>query len=155
MQDTIVFLLATARYACNSSSTDNSNGNDPSPASATLSTGIPCLCKLLTYLISVIKQAAPEGPSSAEGGGASNGGKAAAASGSDGWTSTSKSTLQAGNNPNGLLRHVNQHHVPFQPALDETSFDADTLHLLFALKTVLAVLSAGGDADIIRVLIIR
>jgi len=99
------------------------------------STGVPTLCKFVEYLLGVIKEAVD--PTSKVEGAAS-----AAATGQ----------RASGGHRRSLSQ---QQHVPYQPPLNEVSFERSTLHLLFALKTISRLLSVAGNGAIIRELLVR
>lgn len=99
------------------------------------STGVPTLCKFVEYLLGVIKEAAD--PGSKPDGAAS---------------AASTSQRSAGGHRRSLSQ---QQHVPYQPPLNEVSFERSTLHLLFALKTISRLLSVAGNGAIIRDLLVR
>lgn len=107
------------------------------------STGVPTLCKFLEYLLGVMKEAA--NPSS----GKASDGTATAAAAANG---NSSSQRLAGGHRRSLSQ---QQHVPYQPPLNEVSYDRSTLHLLFALKTISRLLSVAGNGAVIRDLLVR
>lgn len=106
------------------------------------SSGVGSLCKLLEYLLGVIKEAAD--PSGAD----KNGEGAAASAGSSPYPSQRM--------PGGHRRSLSQQqHVPYQPPLNEVSNDKATLHLLFALKTISRLLAVAGYAVVVRDLLVK
>lgn len=100
------------------------------------STGVPTLCKFVEYLLGVIKEAVD--PSTKVDGAASAASTSQRASGGGHRRSLSQ-----------------QQHVPYQPPLNEVSYERSTLHLLFALKSFSRLFSVAGNGAIIRELLVR
>lgn len=128
--------------------TDSSSGHSSNSNTKAFqySTGVSSLCKFLEYLLGVIKEAAD--PSSGKGPDGS-----ASAAGGAGSSSSSQRLSGAGGGHRRTLSQ--QQHVPYQPPLNEVSYDRSTLHLLFALKTISRLLSVAGNGPVIRDLLIR
>ncbi len=148
IHDTLSFLLKaftdsqrrshpSAAVAANNSSGKHTHG------AFQYSTGVPTLCKFLEYLLGVIRDAAdPSGGKGSDG----------SASASGGSSSSSQRLAGAAGHRRTLSQ---QQHVPYQPPLNEVSYDRSTLHLLFALKTISRLLTVAGNGPIIRDLLIR
>lgn len=99
------------------------------------STGVPTLCRLLEYLLSVVKETTDS------------------ASKQEGVPSSSSASQRSSGTHRRSLSQ--QQHVPYQPPLNEVSFDRSTLHLLFALKTISRLLSVAGNGAVVRDLLVR
>ena len=148
IHDTLSFLLraftASQRRSHTSAAETSNNSNGTLVHGAfQYSTGVPTLCKFLEYLLGVIREAAdPSGGKGSDG----------TSSGSGGSSSSSQRQAAAGGHRRTLSQ---QQHVPYQPPLNEVSYDRSTLHLLFALKTISRLLTVAGNGPVIRDLLIR
>lgn len=90
-----------------------------------------CLCRLFSYLVKVIAEAATERSSVALAGSALPG-------------------------PPAHKRSLSQQqHLPPEPPMNELSHDRVTLHLLFALKTLTYTLTGNRHAEAIRTVLVR
>ena len=145
---------------------------DSSSASATAATataeqflgapttgGVPTLCELLRYCVRVIRQAAEHNAAEALGASKIEAGSSSASSTALG----ARASLPRSGSSSSSLHHLRSISMQQQQqsalhqyaSSSELSLDSDLLHLQFALKTVLLIITLGARSGAVQRLVIR